>query len=253
MKLKKKRELPIIGISASLLTIESGCFMGRERTFVGHDYIQAIAQAGGVPLVLPIIEDKKRLLCQVEIIDGLLLSGGYDVNPLQYGQEPEGHLEQVNQERDSYEMDLLRASYQLHKPILGICRGQQLLNVAFGGTLYQDIPSAFPSAVQHRQKSKPDAATHTIDLVEGTLLQQLMGSKSVATNSHHHQAVKNVAPGFVVNALAKDGIIEGIEKKDSLFVLGVQWHPEFMTIKDPKMLRLFQAFVEAARSFSEGP
>lgn len=237
---------PIIGISATLLTIESGSFMGRERTAVGHDYIQAVESLDGIPFVLPVVKKKELIQRQIEMVDGLLLSGGYDVCPLLYGEEPKRGLEAVRTERDKYEIELVHMAHRLNKPIFGICRGLQLLNVAFGGTLYQDINLDLPSSLQHSQRAKPEEETHTISILSDTLLHKIMNTTSLSTNSFHHQAIKDIASGLVVNAHAKDGVIEGIEGDGDLFILGVQWHPEHMIVKHPKMLKLFHAFVEAA-------
>lgn len=248
MQSKNQVKAPLIGISATLLMIESGCFMGRERAAVGHDYIRAVQQAGGVPIILPVINHSSLIHQQVEMIDGLLLSGGYDVNPLQYGEEPKKGLEAICPERDAYEMELVQLASHLKKPILGICRGLQLLNVALGGTLYQDIAMSLPNTLQHQSRVKPDEATHSVSIMPGTLLQQIMNETTLLTNSFHHQAIKDLAPYLIVNAQAKDGIIEGIEyAKEEHFILGVQWHPELMFEKYPIMLKLFQALVEAAK------
>lgn len=246
MTSKKHVKAPLIGISATLLMVESGSFIGRERTAVVHDYIQAVQQAGGVPLVLPIIEGKELVHQQMECVDGLLLSGGYDVCPLLYGEEPMYGLETVCLERDAYELELVKEALRLKKPIFGICRGLQLLNVAFGGTLYQDIRFALPSALQHNQKAKPEDVTHSVTILPETHLHQIMQESSLLTNSFHHQTIKNLAPGLTVNAQTIDGVIEGIEGQEDLFVLGVQWHPELMIGKHPEMLKLFQAFIDAS-------
>lgn len=238
---------PVIGISASLLTIESGCFMGRERAFVGDDYVQAIKRVGGIPIVLPIVDAKEAMSCHVELIDGLVLSGGQDVHPHHYGEEPSQHLGTVCLQRDDYELGLIRTAHAKKKPILGICRGLQLMNVAFGGSLYQDISQAMPEALQHQQLSHPEEASQRIELVEGSMLHEIMGTAQLVANTFHHQAIKQLAPGFSVSARAKDGVIEGIEKGGDLFTLGVQWHPELMYMNHSTMERLFQAFVQAAR------
>jgi putative glutamine amidotransferase len=238
---------PIIGISATLLTIESGSFMGRERAVVGQDYIEAIRLAGGIPIVLPIVEGKELMQQQMQLVDALLLSGGYDVHPLFYQEEPARGLEAFRIDRDLYEIQLLQIAKASHKPILGICRGLQLLNVAFGGTLYQDIGLALPSALQHSQKAKPEEATHSVIVVPKTKLHHIMEEEVILANSFHHQAIKDLAPGLVANAYTKDGLIEGIEGKEDLFILAVQWHPELMLSKHPKMFKLFQAFIEVAR------
>jgi putative glutamine amidotransferase len=248
MKINKNQmKSPVIGISANLLTIESGSFMGLERSAVGHDYVKAVQQAGGLPLLLPIVQDHHLIEQQIEIVDGLLLSGGYDVCPLHYGEEPQRGLEAICPIRDAYEIELVRITHHLKKPIFGICRGLQLLNVAFGGTLYQDIGLSLSTALQHHSIAKPEEATHSVSILPNTMLHQMMQETSLLTNSFHHQAIKSVAPNFIVNAQAKDGIIEGFEDVNGQFILGVQWHPELMLESHPIMLRLFHAFVAAAR------
>lgn len=238
---------PIIGITTNLYPIETGCFKGRDRIGINHDYIQAIEKASGVPLVLPIVRSKIAIQRQAELIDGLILSGGDDVSPLYYGEEPHSHLDTFCPERDHHELELIRAVFQLGKPIFGICRGLQLLNVAFGGTLHQDIPQALPQSLQHTQKARPDDATHTVDLMPGTFLHRLFGETQLLTNSFHHQAIKEIAPQFTINAYTKDGLIEGFEREEPSFILGVQWHPETMIIKHPQMQKLFDALIQAVR------
>ena len=246
MQIKKKTIYPSIGISAALLPIESGPFIGRERVAVGQDYIKAIIQAGGLPFVLPVIEEEERIIKQMEHLDGLLLSGGFDVNPLLYHEEPARGLEAVCPERDAFEIALIMAARKLRKPVFGICRGQQLLNVALGGTLYQDLPSSLPSVFQHNQKRNPDEASHSVEVVAGTKLHHIFGNERLFTNTYHHQAIKNLAPGLIVNAKSQDGVIEGVEGSGDHFLLGVQWHPELMVDKHPNMLKLFHAFIDAA-------
>lgn len=242
-----QNKLPVIGISASVFSIETGCFMGRERAAVLQDYIEAIRLTGGNPIILPIVEGNELIAEQISLIDGLLLSGGYDVSPLFYGEESQRGLEVVRPDRDRYEMQLLDIAKKSFKPILGICRGLQILNVAFGGTLYQDIPISIPTALQHQQKAQVDEATHHVQIVAHTKLQQIFEEELILTNSFHHQAIRDLAPCFTASAHSFDGIIEGIEGKEDHFILGVQWHPELMIRKHPKMFKLFHAFVDAAK------
>ncbi|MBA2369404.1 MAG: gamma-glutamyl-gamma-aminobutyrate hydrolase family protein [Candidatus Protochlamydia sp.] len=236
---------PIIGISASILMIEEGSFKGRERSFVGQDYVKAISQAGGIPVILPITEDEAITASQMDVIDGLLLTGGYDIHPFFYQEEPRPLLQTIRPERDSFEILLARLAHAQKKPILGICRGLQILNVAFGGTLYQDIQSLSKESLQHYQQAAGSVSTHTVGIVEGTLLKEIFGLTALLTNSFHHQAVKELAPTFKVCGRANDGIIEAIEKTDSPYVIGVQWHPELMFEKRDDIFTLFQSFVRA--------
>lgn len=237
----------VIGISSNLGTIETGSYIGRERAFVVYDYVQAIALAGGIPIILPVVESDEQIMGQVQLIDGLLLSGGQDVAPAYYGEQPESALGVVHRERDAHELALVKIAHQMNKPILGICRGIQLINVAFGGTLYQDISSHHQQALQHCQKSKPESAAHTVHLVEGSLIHRLLGSSTIETNTFHHQAVKTLAPGFTVTGTADDQLIEVIERDGDPFTLGVQWHPELMHRHHPTMQKLFEGFVNASK------
>lgn len=240
--------IPIIGISASMLVTEDGSCLGNEQAYVNKHYVKALTAVGAAPLLLPIVEDNDSLIrVQLQQIDGLLLSGGYDVNPLLYGEEPLPQLEYILPERDEYEIKLIHLALEMNKPILGICRGLQILNVAFGGTLYQDLSQFSMKHFKHQQKSKTDTASHTVEFTPHTKLQSIMGIDATKINTFHHQAIKDLAPGFVVNAKAKDGIVEGIEKIGEQFVIGLQWHPEMMAERDTSMLKIFRNFVSFAK------
>ncbi len=192
-------------------------------------YCDAIAEAGGIPIPLPhntdLIPDFSSL------IDGLVISGGgFDIDPALYGVAEKHPTVTINSRRTAFEWQLAQEFYKLDKPILGICGGMQLLNVMMGGTLIQHIPDEAPSNLNHKQEKPRSEAGHTITITEGTLFHRLIGDlarKDVSVNSIHHQAIKNVANGLRVNALAPDGIIEGIEAINHPFCIGVQWHPEF--------------------------
>lgn len=252
---KSTSRKPLIGILTNLLIVESGVFAGAERIYVNRDYASSVLRAGGTPLLLPIICDAAAMQQQIAAVDAILISGGQDVQPHHYNEEPSPLLEAVCPERDEYEMAVVKQAFSLGKPIFGVCRGLQLINVVFGGSLYQDITNYFPSApFQHTQKIKKEDAhqndePHTVDIAQNSWLSSVFEKETLITNSFHHQAVKDLAPGFRVNARAKDGVIEGIEKIDGSFVMGVQWHPEMMTEKHPDMQKLFCAFVtEASKS-----
>lgn len=235
-----------IGISASLLTIDAGVLKGRERAFVGQDYVHAVARAGGVPVILPVINTDEIIAQQLKAVDGLILSGGFDVHPHFYGEEPHALLDVCYPDRDAFEIKLAQTASKMNIPILGICRGLQLLNVAFGGTLHQDIALHSNEVLQHHQKARPDMPAHTVNLELGTVLHHIFQQTSIRTNSLHHQSINKLAPGFTVSAKSQDGVIEGIESMEHSFILGVQWHPELMVEKDPLMQGLFQAFVQIA-------
>lgn len=239
---------PIIGILVSILFLEDGLFSGMKKAVVSHDYIQAIVSAEGVPLLLPAINDEEDITEQIKQVDGILLSGGYDINPLLYDEEPLRELDTIFPEMDEHHIRVVNIAAALGKPILGICRGLQVINVAFGGTLYQDIAAQYSSkCLKHFQKGERYVPSHTVELTQNTVLSQIFSKDSIVTNSFHHQSVKEIAPGFIVNARAKDGIVEGIEKREGAFIVGVQWHPEMMVAQSADMLPLFRAFVEAAK------
>jgi len=238
---------PIIGISANILTIDTGCLLGRERVFIGQDYIRAIMQAGGIPLILPILDCDESTIRQLDLVDGLLLSGGGDVDPNLYGQEPHQLLEATYLQRDLYEMTLLRHANMKKIPVLGICRGLQIMNVSFGGDLYQDLKEHDQIALQHRQKSQLYQESHLVDVQKGSILERICQSDSIRTNSLHHQAIKNLGKGLNVSGRSRDGIIEAIEKIDHPFMLGVQWHPELMVEVSPQACALFQALINASK------
>jgi putative glutamine amidotransferase len=220
-------------------------FPGMERTYVNHDYVRAITMAGAVPMLLPVIGDEHSIREQIKLVDGILLTGGYDVNPLYYSEEPCKELGFIFPEVDEHQLAVARIAADLGKPMFGICRGMQVLNVAFGGTLYQDMLQV-PNSIKHFQKSQRHVASHTVSIVQDTVFSRIFDKKVIMTNSFHHQAVKELAPGFIVSARATDGVIEAIEKPGDTFTVAVQWHPEMMAEKYPNMLNLFKKFAAAA-------
>lgn len=238
---------PVIGVTANSLFSEGGAFPGMERVYVNQTYIHSVIEADAIPVILPTIQNEQAIKAQLSRVDAVLLSGGSDVNPLLFGEEPDAKLDFILPDRDQYEISLTTLAYQMGKPLLGICRGIQVINVAFGGTLYQDIITQAPRCtVKHFQSSRRDFAGHTVDIASGSLLYEILGADSLAVNSFHHQAVKDVAPGFFINAMSRDGIIEGIEKPGKAFMLGVQWHPEMLVDSYPIMQALFRRLTTEA-------
>lgn len=230
----------LIGITANVYDFEEGKYTGLKYTGVFNDYPEAVLLGGGLPIILPPLKAKEDMLKQLESIDLLIVSGGADLQPFLYGEAPSPLLEKVIPERDDYEMELVKVAHEQGIPIFGICRGLQVINVAFGGTLYQDISNFKEDAAIHRHEKFDQEALHPVEIVENTLLHEILKEKNIITNSYHHQGIKKLAPGMKINAYAPDGFIEGIEKSSGPFLLAVQWHPEMMAKKEPAMLRLFR-------------
>ena len=239
---EKGTKKPIIGISGN---IYKTILTSTIRSYVNEYYVNAVLASGGVPIILPVTENLEVISKMVEIIDGLILSGGADINPLIYGEEANQSLERVMPRRDFFETNLLKQATNKKLPVLGICRGEQFINVFYGGTLYQDIHEMTDSQIRHRQLNKK-AATQTIDIEKGSWLYGILGDITIV-NSYHHQAVKDLAPGFKIVARSKDGSIEAIEKQEGFFCVGVQWHPEVMQDKSRPMLKLFSEFIKECR------
>ena len=239
-------KMPIIGISSSIIVDNSGSFAGYMRAYVNKDYVDAVIRAGGVPLIIPFSVDKEVIISQAQLIDGLILSGGHDINPYNYGQEPSQKIGEIFPERDIYEMILLEESKKRDIPILGICRGFQLINAAAGGTLYQDLSLIPGNILKHNQVSNPTLKTHKIEIKENSFISSIFG-KETMVNSFHHQAIDKVADDFIVVARASDGVVEAIEHKTYKFLVAVQWHPEMLAVNCEKARELFSKFVEEAK------
>jgi putative glutamine amidotransferase len=222
---------------------------GQTRTGVNAAYVRAVLAVGGVPILLVPELSPEETIDLFGECDALLLTGGEDVDPACYGAECHPKLGTVDRRRDANELALVADARARDLPILGICRGIQLLNVAFGGSLIQDIPSQRPSAINHDPATPRDAAAHGIEITDGSRLGQLLETTALEANSFHHQAVDRVGTGLVVTATAPDGMIEGLESSDPLeWIVAVQWHPEELAITtDAIDRRLFAAMVAAAR------
>jgi putative glutamine amidotransferase len=219
---------------------------------ISENYAYSVAAGGGLPLLLPSIRDKDDYDRYLDKIDGVLFSGGGDLSPLLYGESMSPNVSAFSSERDEWEIGLFLAAYARGMPILGICRGHQLVNVALGGSLVQDIPSQLPSAQSHSSELAVDELSHYVDIGdESSRLYAMFGKKRILTNSFHHQAVKNLAPGLKATARTADGVNEGYESKDpGRFLVGVQFHPECLTRRYPEFVALFAAFAEAASAYS---
>lgn len=241
---------PLIGITGSMgLGIWSihQEHMPAEQHRLSDSYVKAIIQAGGIPVMLPCCEDEALMKAMADKVDGLLLSGGGDVDPQIYGQRATGHLDTVTPRRDTAELAIAKyVIEETNKPVLGICRGVQVMNVAMGGTLHIDLPDA--GKLCHSLTMYPRHLTsHSVEVAENSHLAQSYGAGQQKVNSFHHEAVDAVAPVFLVTARSvPDDVIEAVELPGERFVVGVQWHPEELTAREDAR-NLFRSFVEAAK------
>jgi putative glutamine amidotransferase len=201
---------------------------GAERAGVNAAYVRALLAAGGVPLVLPPLLDAPQADAALAGVDGVLFTGGEDVDPARYGAARHPALGAVSAERDCTELALFAAARRRGLPVLGICRGIQLVNVAMGGTLWQDLPAERPGTVEHNPKVARDARAHRIRLEPESRAARAAGTTGFSANSFHHQAVRDLAPGLVATGWADDGLVEAVETRDGPWLLAVQWHPEEM-------------------------
>ncbi len=240
---------PVIGVTPDFNAGDRKDMGGREPTyFLRARYIRAIEELGGIPLILPLVASpaaRRRLL---DGIDGLLITGsGPDLPPRLYGERQQYHFPLVSKRRADFELDLVHQARTRDLPLLGICGGMQTVNVACGGTLFQDIPSQVHHALNHRQKTKAIHLSHPVTVMPKSLLRKVVGSRALMVNSSHHQSVKKVAPSLAASAVAPDGIVEAIESPAQRFLLAVQWHPEFLFERHAAHKRLFEALLKAAR------
>lgn len=235
---------PVIGVTANF---------SDGNSCLADGYCTSVLKAGGVPFIIPPYEEKDALLNTLDHLDGILLTGGGDINPLFLGEEPVNELHSINYRRDHQELLLTRLAADRQIPILGICRGIQIMTAALGGTLYQDIYSQTENKlIKHDQALDRSFPSHTVSVEPDSLLYKIFHAEEVAVNSFHHQAVKEPAPGFRVCARSTDGIIEAVESTEYKSLLGVQWHPECMILRgDESMLPLFTWLVAEASSFAE--
>lgn len=218
---------PIIGISGSEIIDEGGMFPGYRRSYVNEDYVDSVVKNGGIPFIIPFTENDEVIKEQLDHVQGLILSGGHDVDPHLYNEEPLQKLGTTWPERDHFDMLLLKLAEAKGIPVLGICRGFQIINVFHGGSLYQDLAYRQGVTLKHNQGSRPDLPTHSVDVISGTYLAEILAKDKILVNSFHHLLVKDLASDLVVSAKASDGVIEWLETKNGQ-VIGVQWHPEML-------------------------
>jgi putative glutamine amidotransferase len=246
---------PLIGITADLSGGGArGTQAAQEPTlFSPQRYSQAVLEAGGIPFILPPIASRRAIRGILQRLDGILISGGnFDIHPSYYGEKPIRALGVIKQERTDFELELVDLALTQDRPLLGICGGAQAINVALSGSLYQDIVTQLPNATRHERGAGKDKGGHPIKIHSETRLRQIVQKQVLEVNTTHHQAVRKLGTGLVVNATAEDGLIEGIESSSHRFVLGVQWHPEILAGKDPYQRRIFSSFISASKRFHRG-
>ncbi|MBZ2405705.1 gamma-glutamyl-gamma-aminobutyrate hydrolase family protein [Liquorilactobacillus hordei] len=236
---------PIIGISGSIIKDQGGIFPGYQRAYVNNDYIRAVNNNGGVALILPTspAETAKQIIAS---IDGLILSGGQDVNPFNYGEEIQQKCGAIFPERDDFEFALLEAAETKKIPILGICRGAQIINVYRGGKLYQDISYRAEHTLRHFQLQDPPISTHKIEIAENSLLDRIIQKDSLVVNSFHHQLVKSVPESLKITGTTSDGVVEVLEDPSLEFFLGVQFHPEMLIDSVKSINKIFRKMIEVS-------
>jgi len=235
---------PLVGVTTSISVGQTP-----ERAYVNSAYLHAVQQAGGVPVLLPPQLSPLSLERLVRGLDAVLLTGGGDMDPACFGEAPHHTLYDVAPARDALETSVTHMALEKKAPLLAICRGIQVLNVALGGSLHQDVGSDPGTEIQHSQKEARDQATHKVTVTPGSRLAKVLGVDHVEVNSFHHQVIKAVGHGLTPVAWAPDQLIEGVElDDDSRFVLGVQWHPEHLVGGSEPARRLFAALVAAART-----
>lgn len=208
-------------------------------------YFQMLEKEGAVPVMLPLSDDEDTLDYFLERCDGFLFTGGHDVNPSVYKVERSKECGLPCEMRDSMEVYLLNKLKNMDKPVLGICRGIQIINASFGGTLYQDLPTEHKSDVDHHMNPPYDRAVHNVKICKGGSLEQILKKDNIGVNSYHHQAVKELADGLFVEAVSEDGLVEAVSIPAKKFFVGVQWHPEFSYLSDENSVKIVKKFVEA--------
>lgn len=233
--------MPLIGLSANWNDTT-------ERSDIPGDYVAAVIAAGGTPVVLPVMGDEAVWQRMIDAVDGVIFTGGNDIDAAYLGEERHPKSDKPYRPRDEQEFFMLRAVRKAGKPFVCICRGMQMLNVLEGGTLYQDIADQYKPDIQHAQFKKAADIIHTVEVQEGTRLAALTGSGTLPVNSRHHQGVKKVADPLRITAMAPDGLVEGLEYKDGTRCIATQWHPESLFRNDARALAVFKWLINEANA-----
>ena len=248
---------PLIGVTTSEMRVAKNVEPTpqgeppRSEMALGLAYLRAVEAAGGLPLVIPPMPSS-AIKPLIDRLHGICLSGGPDLDPGIYGAEPHAQLGPTEPELDRFELELAREAHERNLPILAICRGMQLLNVATGGTLIQHLPDVTDGSVDHRQTAAADRTTHPVDLATGSLTARVVGSADISVNSFHHQGIDHLGRGLLAVGWSPDGVVEAIEAPGRDFTLGVQWHAECLT-ELPEQARLFESLVGASQRYASLP
>ena len=246
---------PVVGVPTQTLQVIDGIPEGLPHSWVmNHRYFLALTAVGAAPFMIPLLDqDEAALRVLYDRLDGVFIAGGVDVDPVSYSASRHERCGNTDLARDRVELLFARWALEEGKPLLGVCRGMQVLNVARGGTLYQDCAAELPAALRHdyfpNDGFARDYLAHEVELVEGTVLHRAFGRSRIQVNSMHHQAVCTLGEGLVASAHAPDGVLEALEVDGATFQVGVQWHPEMLVDSDAGTRRLFQEFAEAASNF----
>ena len=232
--------IPLIGML--------GAVDNEKNASLIYNYVKAIEKSGGLPLLLPFVEGDGAIDEFVFRCDGFLFTGGVDIDPCRYGEEKKPTCGDIQPNRDTLEFKVFKKAFESGKPILGICRGAQLVNVALGGTLYQDLPTEIESDILHRQKEGILDYSHKIKVVKGTPLYALMGEERIKGNSFHHQAIKKLGEGLRVMANADDGVVEAVWYEGDRYLRAYQWHPERLYEADDFNKRIFDDFIAKSKT-----
>jgi len=243
---------PLIGVTTQTLQAIDGIPEGLPHSVVMNQrYYHAVASAGAAPVLIPLLDDMETLRAIYERMDGILIPGGVDVDPAAFGEHPHERLGRIDPARDRVEIQLVKWAVEDRKPVLGLCRGLQVINVALGGTLYQDLDAEYPNAIKHdyfpTYGFSRDHLAHPIAIQPGSRLRHALTDASVPVNSMHHQGIKALARSLVASAVAPDGLIEAAESPNDAYVVGVQWHPEVFELSEPSSGDLFCDFVAATQ------
>jgi putative glutamine amidotransferase len=249
----KKR--PLIGITTQTLHAIDGIpAMLPPSVVMNQRYYDAVADSGGVPVLIPLLDHSEALRGVYEVCDGLLLPGGVDIDPTFFGEDPHPKLGRTDPARDRVELQLTKWAVADGKPLLGLCRGLQVINVALGGTLYQDIEAQYPDAVKHDcfpiYGYRRDHLAHEVALQRDSRMREVMEAERIPVNSMHHQGIKALSSELVASGVAPDGLVEAAESPNDHFLVGVQWHPEVFERTDPQTQRLFREFVAQTEQFA---